>query len=279
MWTGIFFRFARGAVFLAVTLLNCESGFAQESYSSLLQSKAWPPVLSTNETDSMLDSFSAIGAWPPRSRDAGSIHQSVIPVAFMQQSQSPAGSGGAGGQAGSNSGGTGGGGGGAGAAAATDPSVPLAAFQIQNVFTPESYDASGYANTLILQPVIPLKICEDSFFPYHIIRPTLPIIAPTADPDGPRGVHGGLGDLAVLDIYLHPIEELKTTIGIGYALTAPTRTHPALGRGEWAIGPSVAAITKAVPKWNIGFLYEQPFSVESDGYDIYFHMSSPSNRT
>ena len=148
--------------------------------------------------------------------------------------------------------------------------MPLAAFQIQNVFAPESYDASGYANTLIVQPVIPLKICEDAFFPYHIIRPTLPIIAPTADPDGPRGVHGGLGDLSVLDIYLHPIKELKSTIGIGYAFTAPTRTHPALGRGEWEIGPSFAAITQAVPKWNIGFLYEQLFSVESDAYSILF---------
>ena len=269
MSTGIFFRFASGAVFIAVTLLNCESGFAQESFASLLQSETWPPVLSTNETDSMLDSLNGIGAWPPRSRDADAIGQSVLPVAFMQQSQVQQGGGGAGGQSGSNSGGTGGEGG-AGAAAATDPSVPLAAFQLQNIFTPESYDASGYANILIVQPVIPLKICEDAFFPYHIIRPTLPVIAPTADPDGPRGVHGGLGDLAVLDIYLHPIKELKSTIGIGYALTAPTRTHPALGRGEWEIGPSIAAITQAVPKWNIGFLYEQFFSVESDAYSILF---------
>ncbi len=261
-------------VLFVVTFFDCGLGHAQEVISSPFENETWPTVFSTSQTnsvlDSSLDSFSDIGAWPPRSRDAGPISQGVVPVSFMQQPQSSTGTGGAVGQVGLNSGGTGGGGGGAGAAAATDPSVPLAAFQIQNEFRPESYDASGYSNLLILQPVIPLKIGEDAFFPYHIIRPTLPILAPTADPDGSRGVQGGLGDLAVLDIYLHPIKELKTSIGIGYALTAPTSTHPALGRGEWAIGPSIAAITKAVPKWNLGFLYEQPFSVESDAYDILF---------
>ena len=98
----------------------------------------------------------------------------------------------------------GGGGGGAGAAAATDPSVPLTQFQFQNTFVPNTYNADGYANTFVIQPVVPLHLNWD-FFPYHIIRPTLPIIAPTADPDGPAGVEGGLGDLTILDIYMHPI--------------------------------------------------------------------------
>ena len=206
--------------------------------------------------------------------DLGSPDGSVIgdfnrieQVTFMQDPGDLGNGAGTGG--GLNSGGTGGGGG-AGAAAATNPSVPLAQFQIQNIFTPESYDASGYRNTLVLQPVLPLKICENAFFPYHIVRPTLPIEAPTADPDGPRGVHGGLGDLTVLDLYLHPMEQLKSTFGVGYAATLPTRTHPALGRGEWELGPSAAFITTAVDKWNLGFLYEQPFSIESDAYQVLF---------
>ena len=88
-------------------------------------------------------------------------------------------------------------GGGAGAAAATDPSAILTQLQIQNVFTPKTYDASGYKNTLILQPVLPFPVAMPGlkeFFPNHIMRPTLPIIAPSADPDGPLGVQGGLGD-------------------------------------------------------------------------------------
>lgn len=75
--------------------------------------------------------------------------------------------------------GQGGGEGGAGAAAATDPSAILIQFQIQNVFTPSTYDASGYSNSLILQPVLPFPIAMPGLkhvFPDHIIRPTLPVI-------------------------------------------------------------------------------------------------------
>lgn len=161
-----------------------------------------------------------------------------------------------------------GGGGGAGAAAATDPSVPLTQLQLQNQFTPETYDATGYSNTFIIQPVIPLNIDEDAFFPYHIIRPTIPVIAPTADPDGPTGVHGGLGDTTIVDAFIHPIEELKTNVGIGYVATLPTRTHPALGRGEWQFGPSAVVISRAIPKWIFGGLVEVPFSLESDAYAV-----------
>lgn len=163
---------------------------------------------------------------------------------------------------------SGGGGGGAGAAEATDPSVPLTQLQLQNLFTPETYDASGYSNTVIIQPVIPLSFGEDGFFPYHIIRPTVPIIAPTADPDGPIGVEGGLGDTTIVDVFFHPSKELKTNFGIGYVGILPTRTHPALGRGEWQLGPSVAVISRAIPKWVIGGLVEAPFSLESDAYAI-----------
>jgi hypothetical protein len=180
------------------------------------------------------------------------------------QGQSAAASGdGAGGQ-----GGSGGEGGGAGAAAATDPSQPLTQLQLQNVFTPESYDASGYANTFIIQPVVPLNIGKNSFFEYHILRPTIPVVAPTADPDGPRGVHGGFGDTTVVDVAIHPSERLKTNFGLGYVAVLPTRTHPALGRGEWQLGPSAVVITRAIPKWIFGGLVEIPFSLESDAYAV-----------
>jgi hypothetical protein len=168
----------------------------------------------------------------------------------------------------SPSGGGGGAGSGSGAAAATDPTVPLAQMQFQNLFTPESFDSSGYSNTFVLQPVVPLHISEHGFFPFHILRPTLPIIAPTADPTGPAGVQGGLGDTTVLDVFLHPMKKIKTTIGFGYVAVLPTATHPQLGLGEWKLGPAVVVMTKAVPKWNIGFIYEQPFSLQSNSYQV-----------
>lgn len=159
------------------------------------------------------------------------------------------------------------GGGGAGAGAATDPSVPLAQMQFQNVFIPETHDASGYSNQFIIQPVIPIHLDFENF-PYHIIRPTLPVISPTADPNGALGVEGGLGDLTIIDIVVHPVKKLKTNFGIGYVAVAPTATDPQLGLREWQLGPSMFAITKVVPKWNLGALVQVPYSLESDAYSV-----------
>ncbi len=164
-------------------------------------------------------------------------------------------------------GGGSGGGGGAGAGAATDPSVPLAQMQFQNVFVSETYESSGYSNQFIIQPVIPIHL-DFEFFPYHIIRPTLPVIAPTADPDGPQGVEGGLGDLTIIDVVVHPFEKLKTNLGIGYIAVAPTATDPQLGLRKWQLGPTIFAVTKAIPKWNLGALVQVPFSLESDSYTV-----------
>ena len=174
---------------------------------------------------------------------------------FVVRGQSPSGSGGeAGGQA-------------AGAAAATDPSVPLTQMQFQNVFVPSTYNASGYSNQFILQPVVPIHL-NSKLFPYHIMRPTLPVIAPTADPDGPAEVQGGLGDLTLLDVYLHPIKRLKTNIGFGYVAVFPTATHPQLGLQEWQFGPTALLLTTAIPKWNLGLLAEVPMSLESNAYKV-----------
>ena len=162
---------------------------------------------------------------------------------------------------------TGGSDGGSGAGAATDPSQPLTQIQLQNSFIPNTYNAEGYSNVFAFQPVIPLHLGWDGI-PYHIIRPTLPVISPTANPDGTADVEGGLGDLTLIDIYVYPMKELKTNVGVGPVIIAPTATHPQLGLREWQLGPSIFAITKAVPKWNLGFLVQIPFSMESDAYTV-----------
>jgi len=156
---------------------------------------------------------------------------------------------------------------GAGAAAAVDPSVPLVQMQFQNTFIPSTYGATGYSNQFVLQPVLPVRL-NSEFFPYHIVRPTLPIVAPTADPDGPLGRQGGLGDLTLLDAYTHPIKHLKTNVGIGYVGIVPTATHPQLGLGEWQLGPAAYLVSTAVPKWVLGAIYQQPISLESCAYTV-----------
>jgi hypothetical protein len=151
-----------------------------------------------------------------------------------------------------------------------DPTAPIMQLRFQNLFGPESFDASGYSNQFILQPVIPLMINEDSFFEYRIFRPTIPVIAPSADPDGPSGVQGGLGNTTVIDLLMHPMPEIKSTLGIGATYIVPTATHPQLGLREWAFGPSVVFTTTVIEKWLIGGLYYQPFSMQSDAYQVLF---------
>jgi len=151
----------------------------------------------------------------------------------------------------------------------TDPTAILAQIQLQNTFGVESYDASGYANTFVFQPVLPFPVAMPGLkeiFPFHIVRPTLPFPAPTADPDGPLGVEGGMGDLTILDVGIHPTS--FGNIAIGYSLIAPTSTDSQLGLGEWQFGPTVGFIYKKIPKTLLGAVAQMPFSLESDAQQI-----------
>lgn len=159
---------------------------------------------------------------------------------------------------------------GGGAADPNDPSAILTQFQMQNIFTPETYDATGYSNTVVLQPVLPFPVAlprVKEFFPAHILRPTLPIISPTADPDGVAGAQGGLGDLTVLDAYVHPVEGFGTVL-FGYNVVCPTSTDTRLGLGEWQAGPIAAVINTSKPKTIRGTLVQSQFSMESDASSI-----------
>ena len=151
----------------------------------------------------------------------------------------------------------------------TDPSAILTQLQLQNNFTAESYNASGYANTFVVQPVLPFPVAIPGLkelFPAHIIRPTLPFPAPTADPDGRLGVQGGMGDLTILDVGIHPTS--WGNIGLGYSLIAPTATHPQLGLQEWQLGPTVAVVYKKIPKTLLGFVAQMPFSLEGKHSEV-----------
>jgi hypothetical protein len=151
----------------------------------------------------------------------------------------------------------------------TDPTAILTQIQLQNNFAVESYNASGYANTFIVQPVLPFPVAMPGlkeFFPAHIMRPTLPFPAPTADPDGPLGVQGGMGDLTILDVGIHPTS--WGNIALGYSLIAPTSTHPQLGLQEWQLGPTAGLIYKKIPKTNLGFVAQMPFSLEGEHSEV-----------
>lgn len=174
-----------------------------------------------------------------------------------------------GGQAGASGGGQAGGGGpeAAGAAAANNPGVPLSQWQFQNAFLPESYNSSGYANQFIVQPVIAIALKPDSYFKYHIVRATFPVLAPVADPDGPTPDIAGTGDITYFDLYFPESRREGVKWGVGPVAILPSSTN-GNGLGEWQLGPSFAVINSSKKNWIYGFLIEVPFSLESNAYAI-----------
>ena len=153
------------------------------------------------------------------------------------------------------------GGGGAGAGDAVNPGAPLSQIQFQNVFVPESYGASGYSNQFIVQPVFSVNRKPESFFPYHVVRPTLPIFEPNPDPDGPIGDIGGIGDLTLIDVYVHETKKKGLIWGVGPVVNFPTSSNRQTGLGEWQLGPTFAVVDSSKKNWVFAALFEVPFSV------------------
>lgn len=221
--------------------------FSQTSFEFSDQSKGIPaiPVSSLGS-----------GEWLNRAETV----EPYSPYAWQEQA--------AGGQAGAAGDGEGGGGGqAAGAAAANDPSVPLSQWQFQNKFIPESYNSSGYANQFIVQPVIAIALKPESYFKYHIIRATFPVLAPVADPDGPAPDIAGTGDITYFDLYFPESRKEGVKWGVGPVAIIPSSTN-GNGLGEWQLGPSFAVINTSKKGWIYGFLVEVPFSLESDAYAV-----------
>ena len=121
------------------------------------------------------------------------------------------------------------------AVAATNPIANLMQFQFQNTSSFESYNASGYANSFVIQPVIPFKISddEDAFFKFGVTRTTLPILT-TPDIDG-VGQYTGLGDLVAFGFAIHEqkIGPFGAMWGVGPAITLSTATSHKTGAGKF----------------------------------------------
>ena len=145
---------------------------------------------------------------------------------------------------------------------ATDPTAILTQLQLQNLFIPSTYDADGYANTFIIQPVLPMKTGW-SAFPMQVIRPTFPISVLTADPDGPLNDISGNGDLVLFDMFL-PKRQKWGTWGWGPVAVFPTASNDRLGQGKYQLGPAFVLLYTAVPKWQLGFLIQNPISIAGD---------------
>jgi hypothetical protein len=130
------------------------------------------------------------------------------------------------------------------AAQATNPAAALIQLQLQNVFVPNSHNSSGYANTFIVQPVIPFSMGKDSYFQNLITRTTIPLIT-TPNPDGPIEATTDLGDTSVLLAAIHK-QKVSDTFGYAWgpvgAIEIPTATDDRTGTEKLSIGPGLMLV-------------------------------------
>ncbi len=148
---------------------------------------------------------------------------------------------------------------------ATNPAAPLLQLQLQNIFIPDStYGASGYANQLIVQPVIPIARQDwlPDFLPHQIFRPTIPIVT-SADIDGGPDGTTGLGDINYVYTFNYDLD--WGVLGIGLSGEIPTATDLRLGGRHWAFGPAVFAMYASIPNVQVGALVSNNFSVGGGG--------------
>ena len=136
------------------------------------------------------------------------------------------------------------------ASTATNPIGNLIQFQLQNVFIPNSWDSSGYANQFFIQPVVPIKLHND-VFPILITRTTIPIVT-TPDPKGPVSRTTGSGDIVFLTAFVN--NQKWGMWGVGPTFTFPTASDSRTGSEKWQVGPTVVVFVTKFKPWQFGAL-------------------------
>jgi hypothetical protein len=151
------------------------------------------------------------------------------------------------------------------AGAATNPVANLVQFQMQNSYSPHSYNGDGYSNVGIIQPVVPFKLGWEKV-PLLVTRTTLPYIS-TTDLDG-VGRQDGVGDLVAQGYFIPKLETKGVTVGLGYNLTIPTAgDNDYVGSGKWSLGPGAIYLNQQTPSWQWGILSYASFSFASANAD------------
>ena len=152
------------------------------------------------------------------------------------------------------------------AAAATNPIANLVQFQIQDSYSPHSYNANGYSNVGIIQPVVPVKMPWEKV-PLLVTRTTLPYIS-TPDLGDGIGRKDGFGDLVAQGYFIPKLKTKGVMVGAGYNLTIPTAgDNDYVGSGKWSIGPGAVYFNMKIPTWQWGILGYSSFSFASANAD------------
>lgn len=114
------------------------------------------------------------------------------------------------------------------------------------------------ANVLNVQPVIPIGLGDK----WNLItRTIIPIVTVPDFSSTEKSSITGLGDVT-LSLFFAP-KESKVIWGVGPIFALPTASDPALGVGEFGIGPSIIVV-QMTGKWVYGATANQTWSVSND---------------
>jgi hypothetical protein len=128
---------------------------------------------------------------------------------------------------------------------ATNPVGSLVQLQLQNLYIPSSNNSSGYANTGIIQPVVPFDVGDgDGYFQGIITRTTMPIVT-TPKVNGNRET--AVGDITSLAALTHTSPgsqkgEFFTWAPV-VAGVLPTAAKDETGADVWQLGPGLLGLT------------------------------------
>ena len=150
------------------------------------------------------------------------------------------------------------------AAAATNPIANLVQFQLQDAYSWENHNSSGYSNASLIQPVVPFKLPWDKV-PLLVTRTTLPYVT-TPDLDDPiNDRKRGFGDTTIVGFFLPKLKTKGVQLGIGPTLVIPTAgDNQFTGSGKWQLGPSLLYLNLRTPKLQWGMFAFQLWDV-ADG--------------
>ena len=113
--------------------------------------------------------------------------------------------------------------------------TPKITVNLQNYCTPSFYGLPDKdANNFLLRGLIPMRVAGV----VNLLRFTLPL---STVPAFPHGYETGLGDLALMDLFVFPGKPMS--FAAGPILVAPTATSKATGDGRWQIGSAGVVIT------------------------------------
>lgn len=140
---------------------------------------------------------------------------------------------------------------------ANNPLSPRPLVSLHDYYVPKLHNIdNAWANQTLVRGVLPNK----TFGRPQLWRINIPIMALSHDRLGRKS---GLGDISLMDIFMHSGEDFS--YGIGPMLVMPTASKDWLGQGKWQIGPAAALV--ATRKWGLagGLLtFQQSFAGNSN---------------